>query len=167
MPRPIPPVATGRSVAMRGGAVVAAAVFVLFACGDPDDYDRREDMTTEIIACEEAYARLESCCPGFAIPTAETGDGVCVDRDFRKKSPHGCDSGYTLRTFEQRPAIGRSESACVREASCQVLRDSGVCTRARTAKARIEGSSYTSDPYHLRGESSSGSFGQNHPPICP
>lgn len=43
-------------------ALVAAA---LFGCSNDGDYDDENDLTTEVVACEEAYARLERCCPDF------------------------------------------------------------------------------------------------------
>jgi len=61
--------------------------------------------------CEEAYARLVECCPGFS-----SNDLYC-DYDS------GC--GVT-----KDPALSPEESDCVRGKTCDELRNQKVCERA-------------------------------------
>jgi len=61
--------------------------------------------------CEEAHARLVECCPGFS-----TNASYCSFSE-------GCGS-------TSYPALSPEESNCIRGASCESLRDSGICARA-------------------------------------
>lgn len=78
------------------------------------------------MACEDAFAKLAGCCPGFgrrAKCTAECRDYI-----------YGCDgkSGVAA-TF---PAITGPESDCILEATCEDLRQRGVCERAMVVEDR-------------------------------
>ena len=91
----------------RGSAALtAAAVALVFACGDALQQDELD--------CEEAVSYLEGCCPGF-----DTRALRCVD--------DGCGGN--------RPDISEAQSACIRAESCQELVGTGVCQRAQQAVA--------------------------------
>jgi hypothetical protein len=86
--------------------MTAAAVALLFACGDALQQDELD--------CEEAVSHLEGCCRGF------NSSGLrCVDKQ-------GCDSS-------EYPDISEQQSACIRAESCQELVATGVCERAQNA----------------------------------
>src|SRR5258708_3572357 len=74
--------------------------------------------------CENAVAHLASCCPGF--------DAMSVDCTY----DNACGTTY--------PALDPTQSACIRQLSCESLRALGVCDRA----AHLAGSktSMTSAP---------------------
>jgi hypothetical protein len=80
--------------------LVAAALGAGLFCGSI-----REDE----LDCEEAVARLRSCCPGFS-PDA-------VDCRYRE----GCGPVY--------PQISTADSDCIRATACETLVATGVCER--------------------------------------
>ncbi|WP_242340492.1 MULTISPECIES: hypothetical protein [unclassified Anaeromyxobacter] len=72
------------------------------------------------LACLEAVARLDACCPGLDATLFACGDG--------EGHASGCVVSYTS------PALGLDESRCICARSCADLRDGGICSRAsRTA----------------------------------
>ena len=75
------------------GWLIAAAVGLMFACGD-----MREDE----LDCEEAVSHLQDCCPGFDARRIE-----CI-------YVTGC-GGTTY------PAISIAQSQCIRGESCSAL----------------------------------------------
>lgn len=86
--------------------------------GEVDDDQFRED----VLRCEDALARLQSCCPGF--------DPIPVDCNFYHSSG-GCGGGTT----DVRPAFSVDESKCIAVTSCEALVANGVCERAQAARA--------------------------------
>jgi hypothetical protein len=60
--------------------------------------------------CEEAHARLVECCPGF-----RTDSEYCA-------SDSGCSDVV--------PALSSDESRCIKDSSCDRLRNEGICARA-------------------------------------
>jgi hypothetical protein len=66
-------------------------------------------------SCEDAVARLQSCCPGF--------DPTQVDCTF-SASNQGCNS------YPVYPELDEAQSTCIRNESCEALRNNGVCERA-------------------------------------
>jgi hypothetical protein len=69
--------------------------------------------------CEEAFAKLSECCPGFS-----TAEDYC-DYDS------GC--GAT-----RHPALSPEESDCIRGKTCAALRDQKICERAAQVKPPVE-----------------------------
>lgn len=101
--------------------LVAAA----FACGGGDDKDVDENQfRTDVLWCEEALSRLTDCCPGF--------DPVRVECNFYFSHDPGCGKPTTQQI---EPALSTAESECIRDTGCEVLRSTGVCTRAQEAKS--------------------------------
>lgn len=104
--------------------VWGAVTVALFACsmdaGDLSEKTDYEDLTEEVLSCEEAASKLMDCCP-LKPPTIKC-------EDYRHSN--GCDSeGHS-------PALNLHESKCIRRRSCKDLIDSGVCERAMTAHSR-------------------------------
>jgi hypothetical protein len=66
------------------------------------------------LACEEAFAHLEDCCPPDALENVD-----CAWRD------QGCGESVS-------PNLSVEESRCIRETSCEVLYKRGVCDNLRT-----------------------------------
>jgi len=62
--------------------------------------------------CEEAAARVIACCPHVAAPDLYCSQATrgCWDE--------GCKDG---------PVLGPTFSTCIRDATCDVIRDSGGC----------------------------------------
>ncbi len=78
------------------------------------------------MACEDAFAKLAGCCPGFGRRAACSV--ACSDYNF------SCDGMLGVSaTF---PAITGPESDCIREATCEDLRQRGVCERAMVVEDR-------------------------------
>ncbi len=75
--------------------------------------------------CEEAVARLTTCCPGFAATT------WCKYEVWTS-----CDTNEVVQRTH--PAITEDESRCIRDMSCSDLKKKGVCDRARDAKPIVE-----------------------------
>jgi len=89
-------------------ALLAALVLVP-TCGGI----RRDEFV-----CEEAYARLTECCPGFT-----------VEADYCNFDS-GC--GAT-----RHPALSPEESDCIRGKTCSELRDQKICERAAQVKPPV------------------------------
>jgi hypothetical protein len=80
------------------------------------------------LACLEAVAQLDACCPGFDASLFVCGDG----------DEHASGCVVVVRS----PAISLGESRCICARSCADLRDGGICTRAgSTAGAQPDGPS--------------------------
>ena len=103
-------------------ATAAAIVAALFAfsfrsSAASGDYDRDEDLTMEVVSCEEAYARLEECCPDFDTPI-----NACRHNRYRRTS---CDGQVGYGGTDPIFVIGESE--CIRDKSCDALMTEGIC----------------------------------------
>jgi hypothetical protein len=142
----------------------AAGIIAAFGCSnEDDDIDNREDLTVEIISCEEAYARLEDCCPGF---DAELTGG-CVDHDVKKTTQRYCSSTTSWEEFREKPSMSKAESQCVRDRSCAELVHGGVCDRAQKAGRRRHGGSGSSSTFDIEGPPSHSEINEDHPSVCP
>ena len=75
-------------------------------------------QTRDEFLCEEAHARLVTCCPGFAVPS-----GWCTYTE-------GCGT----ETF---PALSERDSIAIRGASCARLREEGTCVNAAAHRKRV------------------------------
>jgi hypothetical protein len=72
------------------------------------------------VVCEEAVAHIVDCCPDFDL---EGPEGVSVSCTYDES---GCDARL--------PDLSADESACIRELSCDELKERGICEyRARPA----------------------------------
>ncbi len=134
------------------GVLFGLGVALVLACGS----DKKDDnqFRTDVISCEEALARLSSCCPNF--------DAQPVECNYYYYYDDGCGVATTQKV---EPAFTEAESECVRDTPCEVLRSSGVCTRAALARSpsfssTVETTSSTST------SSSSGSIVRG-PAVCP
>jgi hypothetical protein len=104
------------------GLVFGGVVFVVFACGGIDDDE---------LHCEEAVSHLEDCCEGFEA------------RRFNCEEQTDC-------TFNDRhPDFYDSASQCIRDRSCDQLREQGKCA----AFVKIANEAYPSeDPTRIETE---------------
>lgn len=104
---------------LGAGAIVAALfAFSIRSSAASGDYERSEDLTMEVVSCEEAYARLEDCCPSFRTPT-----DAC--RDYRYRRTSACNG--TVSTGGTDPNLSIDESRCIRDRSCERLVVDGIC----------------------------------------
>jgi hypothetical protein len=94
----------------------------VFACASSST--ESNNFREEVFYCEEALARLESCCPGFSARQ------VTCYHYYREST--GCD-GKTTSTHED-PAIGLRDSQCILDKDCSALVTGRVCERAQVAK---------------------------------
>lgn len=100
------------------------------ALGADGDYEHRDDLTLAVVSCEEAYTRLQSCCPDFVAAGAfDENRSPCLDYEWRKTTS-GCGGPTSVDTGDTEP-LALSESECIRALSCDELRSSGVCERAK------------------------------------
>jgi hypothetical protein len=94
--RTVPPAVRRR---LAAAALALLAIAVAARCLRPDE-----------MLCEEAVARLSSCCPGF-----DPGSMRCVYSE-------GCGTTY--------PDLSEPDARCIAGASCAQLVANGICTRA-------------------------------------
>jgi hypothetical protein len=87
--------------------------------------DISNDFHPDVVACEEALARLTECCPGFEPQVVR----CALDRVHE-----GSCGSYT--DYEEDPAISRAESTCILDRECSELVADGICERAQDAKPR-------------------------------
>jgi hypothetical protein len=104
------------------GSIVALGVAAVLACSRPGHDEDDNQFREDVIWCEEALARLATCCPGF--------DATRVECNYYFEQDEGC-TATTTRQIE--PALTTGESRCVRDTDCAVLVSSGVCARAQVA----------------------------------
>lgn len=123
--------------------VLAVFVLIVWGCRAQGDYDDSDDLTGEVVSCEEAIGHLEKCCPDFDA----VRDGQCVD-DKYKKTGGGCVyDDYTSTTTGYRlPEMTLAESQCVRTSSCDELIAKGICDRVKRNGLRGE-EHYVYDEY--------------------
>ncbi len=130
---------TNREISGRAAAI-AFAVLVAFGCGESRwDEEETTSLSEAIVSCEEAYARLVECCPGFRNDKLGENEGwgaLCHDFSYEKSNSYGCDGNTSSWDGHIKPALDAHESACIRETSCDELQTRRVCVRARAAKAR-------------------------------
>ncbi|MBX3203481.1 MAG: hypothetical protein KF764_00370 [Labilithrix sp.] len=120
--------------------VAVVWVVTLAALGCEDDYDEAErtDVAADVVSCEEAYARLRTCCPDYMGRVGDN-DGwgaLCLDFQYSKSNSYGCDGNTSSWSGHVRPALNLRESVCIRATSCDALRNNGVCLRVGEAVAR-------------------------------
>lgn len=103
-----------------------------FASHDDDgDYERRDDLTRAVVSCEEAYARLEECCPGYSSYEGfDERRSPCLDLEWQRTSGGGCNGPTTVDRGDTEP-LALAESECIRAHSCEELEAGGACDRAR------------------------------------
>jgi hypothetical protein len=119
--------------------------------GDSDTVDDTQ-FSADVIACEDALARLKECCPAFDTTRVtchhhyELYVGDCSGSDG---TSGGCGDCYPFTDKqEQEPAIDFTEALCIQNESCDALVAGGVCARAQSATAYVYGT-------------------QAHAPVCP
>jgi hypothetical protein len=108
------------------GVLFGLAIALLLACresGSPDEEDDNQ-FRTDVLWCEEALARLASCCPNF-----DARPLVC---DYYYSFDQGCGSSTTRRV---EPVFTTDESRCIRNKSCDGLVTEKICEKAQTARA--------------------------------
>ena len=87
---------------------------------------------------------------------------LCVDLGYEKSWSISCDGYGAEEKGHVLPALSDDESHCIRQTSCNDLAPTGVCERAKAARARGKGS------YHSTsngGESKT--YGSDLPAVCP
>lgn len=115
------------------------------------DTDDDQQLRDEVIECEDAYARLRACCPGFSAPKVQCNYEVVS----------GC-----VTSSSTMPGIARYEASCIRSQSCAELVDGKVCARA----AALSDERTSSDAFDAGSRSSSGlsgASGATRRPVCP
>jgi hypothetical protein len=128
--------APARAVKLSRPLSFGALVALLFAASrssasSSGDYERRDDLTLAVIACEEAYTRLENCCPGYSAWVGyDERRSPCLDLEWRTTS-EGYSGPDHVDTGNTKP-LELSESNCIRAMSCEDLVARGVCDRATT-----------------------------------
>lgn len=110
MPRPT------RTTLVALALSLGLSVRIASAAVEEDD----DNFRTDVFACEDAVAHLASCCPEF-----RPGAVRCV---YSRHTTSGCD---TYTTFREDPAIPLDQAECVLALDCGMLRERGVCERAR------------------------------------
>jgi len=136
---------------VRSHLCFALVVIVFLACKSGDTKNDEEDdnqFREDVIQCEEAVARLTSCCPDF--------DGSRVLCNYYYSYDESTCSPSQTRFVH--PALSLDESGCVIDTSCEALRANGVCKRAQEART------YTSD---VIADNSRPARSDSHPPVCP
>lgn len=132
-----------RPIGLVSVTLVLVATRVAQADVDDDQFQK------EVIVCEEALARLTTCCPRF-----EPQRVLC---NYRRADNEGC--GY--RSIENvSPALSDGESRCIRSLSCGELQAKKVCERAQEAET-----------YQTRlvfdGGTALDGGARTHAPVCP
>ena len=143
---------------------MALVISTLLACrGSGDEHDDN-NFRGDVIECEDALSRLETCCPGF--------DATPVLCNFYWDKSTGCGS---TTTSSVEPALSEGESSCIRETSCDALVKDKVCERAQAARAYARNTT-TSTSSSSSGSSTGAytSYGSSptttnvtHKPVCP
>jgi hypothetical protein len=132
---------THRSRQYSGGFTVSLLILIFLGCG--------ENQPSELV-CEDAVVHLLDCCPGF--------DAHNVDCTY---DPGGCGAGPTY------PEISESQSACIRDESCERLRTSGVCARAAAMPAGQLWSSESIASGQPETPENEGATEPSFPQVCP
>lgn len=93
--------------------------------------DDREDLTEEVLSCEEAVAALDECCPNFDPREVACEDHTHVgeDGDAPKDGSGGC-GDYNYRLV---PDLDLEQSRCIRDMPCDALIRTSACERARSS----------------------------------
>lgn len=113
-----------------GPALVTLLVVAALAC-DPSDESDDDNFRADVIACEDAVARLATCCPDF--------EPASVECNYAYRYESGCGTFTNETTY---PSLSKADSACIRDTGCAALVAEGVCERAAAAVspfARDEG----------------------------
>jgi hypothetical protein len=126
---------TTRSRTWPGGFTAALLLGVILGCTGI-----REDE----LACEEAVAHLQDCCPGFYASS--------VDCTYE---PGGCGVSPLY------PEISTNQGWCIRSESCAELESTGVCARAIAMPPATTWSDTNTDP--SEGDAAPPPF----PQVCP
>lgn len=114
---------------LRLGLLVAGFLLVPGLSAGKED---RDDLTYDVLACENAVAKLEQCCPSFPARNLS-----CVDERYDRE---GCG---TRQRGRELPSFDDVESSCLLETPCPALIERGICKRA--AEAQPRGFEYSTD----------------------
>ena len=106
-------------VAFALGVVITGSAHGADDAPETDDQNFRE----EVLLCEEAVGKLDTCCPDI--------DWSTVQCNYRHTTTGGCTDGTA--DFED-PALNLAESRCILDTSCEDIHRNGVCTRAKAAQ---------------------------------
>ena len=125
-----------QSLLAGAGIALFFATSTSKASSDDGDYERRDDLTEAVVSCEEAYARLQKCCPGYSAWVGyDKKRSPCLDLEWQETSS-GCFSPSTVDRGDTEPLALR-ESECIREMSCEDLVAKGVCARAKSDRTIV------------------------------
>jgi hypothetical protein len=118
-----------------------------------------DNFRPDVIACEEAVEKLVECCPDLPARAID-----CRYLHRRDEWSVGCTSSGSYDEYSY-PALNQTESACIKESSCQALIGARVCERARVATPYVDSDKTPSihggpPPPDMRDP-------QSHPPVCP
>lgn len=105
------------------GVSFAFVIASILACSNPDHIEDDNQFRTDVVWCEEALARLSTCCPSF--------DPLLVECNHYYSYDRGCGSE---KTRQVEPAFTQDESRCILDMSCDALVTNGVCARAQQAR---------------------------------
>jgi hypothetical protein len=129
-------------LSLRSLRAAPIAAFLVLLCARPTQ--ARQDFSQPVLLCEEAVARLKSCCTDtqsldLGTIHCEYGRDGCVDNPVFLE-----------------PDLRADESECILATSCDAIVANGVCERAQ--KAGSEGDQYRCD---------AGAMGCTAPQVCP
>jgi hypothetical protein len=106
------------------GVLFATAVATVLACSSGEDDKDDNQFRADVIWCEEAVARLATCCPGF--------EPMRVECKYYYSHVRSCGPD-TMTKVE--PAFTTDESRCIIDTPCDALVANDVCRRAQDARA--------------------------------
>lgn len=132
--------------------VAALALGLALSVRASADTNSDDQLREDVLFCEDALARLQTCCPGF--------DPTKVSCLYHDHTTVGC--GGSARDHAS-PALSLSESQCIRDRACGELVASGVCARAQDATPYTQ----TSNTNYVEGRDPTTTSSSAHPPVCP
>jgi hypothetical protein len=121
--------------------LLAIGLGVALACTNGED---DEQFREEVFVCEEAVARLESCCPGF--------DARSVPCVFYRST--GCSGNQSI---VRDPALDTRQADCILDSSCDQIRAADMCRRAAGLSPLPNGTTSSSGANDARSSSSGAS----------
>ena len=111
------------------GLLVSGVIAFGGACGPPYVVEDTDNFRPDVVDCEDALAKLSTCCPGF--DTTKVACRYYYWSDVHQDSCSGQETG-SIRFTE--PALEEPDSQCILHSSCSDLVSHGVCQRAQAAE---------------------------------
>jgi hypothetical protein len=120
--------------------ILAGALTVSYGCRFGNDTENATDVSETVLSCEDAFARLEDCCPGFkaTISSSASNDEWqqrCLDLTY-SDTWEGCNGDVHHESGHVEPRYTLLESKRVRATSCEELIRGGDCEGATNLPVR-------------------------------